>query len=49
MRFDLVLRNGRVIDPAQGIDRIADVGFADGKVSAIGSTLSPRRRGTSRA
>jgi len=36
---DLVLRGGRVIDPAQGIDRIADVSFSGGKVEAIGDNL----------
>jgi dihydroorotase len=36
----LVLKNGRVIDPSQGIDRITDVAFADGKVSALGDNLS---------
>lgn len=41
MAFDLVLRNGRVIDPSQGIDRIADVAFAGGKVAAIGAGLDP--------
>lgn len=39
MRFDLVLRNGRVIDPSQRIDRIADVGFRDGKVEAVAGRL----------
>ena len=39
MTFDLVLRNGRVIDPSQGIDRVTDVGFADGKVAAVGDRL----------
>jgi dihydroorotase len=32
---DLVLRGGRVIDPSQGIDRVADVGFTDGRVVGI--------------
>jgi dihydroorotase len=39
MRFDLVLKGGRVIDPAQGIDRIADVGFSQGKVAAVADRL----------
>ena len=39
MPFDLVLQKGRVIDPSQGIDRITDVAFADGKVAAIGDGL----------
>jgi len=33
---ELVLRGGRVIDPSQEIDGIADVVFADGKVKAVG-------------
>lgn len=37
---DLVLRGGRVIDPSQGIDRVTDIGFAGGKVAAIGDGLS---------
>ena len=39
MSYDLVLRNGRVIDPSQRIDRIADVAFADGRVAALGERL----------
>lgn len=42
MTHDLVLRNGRVVDPSQNIDRIADVAFTDGKVSAIGEGLTGR-------
>jgi dihydroorotase len=33
---ELVLRGGRVIDPSQNLDGIADVVFADGKVKAVG-------------
>ena len=39
MPFDLILRGGRVIDPSQKLDAVADVGFADGKVAAIGNAL----------
>jgi len=39
MTFDLVLRNGRLLDPSQGMDRIADIAFAGGKVAAIGDDL----------
>jgi dihydroorotase len=39
MPFDLVLRNGRVIDPSQNIDRVTDVAFSGGKVAAIGDGL----------
>ncbi|NTF85424.1 amidohydrolase/deacetylase family metallohydrolase [Rhizobium rhizogenes] len=40
MPYDLVLKNGRVIDPSQGIDRITDVAFSGGKVAALGDNLS---------
>jgi dihydroorotase len=33
---ELVLRDGRVIDPSQNLDGIADVVFADGRVKAVG-------------
>jgi dihydroorotase len=36
---DLILKGGRVVDPASGIDEIADIAFADGKVAAIGRDL----------
>jgi dihydroorotase len=37
---DLILRGGRVIDPANGRDEVADIAFSDGKVAAIGPDLS---------
>jgi dihydroorotase len=39
MPFDLVLRGGRVIDPSQKLDTVADVGFAAGKVVMVGNEL----------
>src|ERR1700737_2610291 len=39
MPFELVLRNGRVVDPSQNIDRVTDVAFSGGKVAAIGDGL----------
>ena len=38
--FDLVLRNAHVIDPSQNIDGVFDVGVQDGKIAAIGESLS---------
>mgnify|MGYP001400732414 CR=1 FL=1 len=32
----LIIKGGRVIDPAQSLNKIADVGIADGKIVAIG-------------
>jgi dihydroorotase len=34
-RFDVVIKGGRVMDPASGFDHIANVGIADGEVVAI--------------
>jgi len=39
LEHDLVLKGGRVIDPSQNLDAVADVAFKDGKVSAIGAEL----------
>ena len=33
----LVLKGGHVMDPEQGIDRVADVHLADGKIQFVGS------------
>jgi len=35
MPANLVIKNGRVIDPAQGIDEIRDVAIADGRIDKI--------------
>jgi dihydroorotase len=40
MSYDLVLKNGRVIDPSQAIDRVTDVAFKDGRVAAVGEGLT---------
>ena len=40
--FDLVLKGGRVIDPAQGLDERFDVAFAGGNVAELGPDLAPR-------
>ena len=39
MKLDVVLRNGRVVDPARSVDGVFDIGFAKGKVAALGSNL----------
>lgn len=43
--LDLILKGGRLIDPANGRDEIADIGFADGRVAAVGSDLPLRGSG----
>jgi dihydroorotase len=39
MSIDLILRGGRVIDPSQKLDAVADVAFARGKVVQVGTGL----------
>ena len=34
-QLDLILKGGRVIDPANKIDRVADVGIRDGKIAKV--------------
>ena len=39
MSYDLILKGGRVIDPAQSIDGVRDVAFTAGKVTAVAKDL----------
>ncbi len=39
MAFDLILRNGRVVDPSQQLDAVCDVAFSGGKVARVGPRL----------
>jgi dihydroorotase len=41
--FDLILRRGRLLDPGRGLDGVADVAFADGKVAAVGEAAATGR------
>src|SRR5438876_10393181 len=38
---NLVLKGGRIIDPSQNLDRVADIAFANGRVAEIGARLQP--------
>jgi cytosine/adenosine deaminase-related metal-dependent hydrolase len=38
--WEVVLRGGRVIDPESGLDAVADVAIADGRVAEIGTALA---------
>ena len=40
---ELLLRGGRVVDPASGLDGVKDVLIAKGKISAVGSDLEKGR------
>ncbi|WP_212526152.1 amidohydrolase/deacetylase family metallohydrolase [Actibacterium sp. MT2.3-13A] len=39
--YDLLLKGGRVIDPAQGLDGLYDVAFRDGKVAEVKAGIDP--------
>ena len=39
-RYDLVVKGGRVIDPASRVDRVADVGIESGRIRAIESSIA---------
>ena len=39
-QFDLLLKGGHVIDPANGVDGPADVGIKDKKIAAVGTGLA---------
>lgn len=41
--FDLLIRNGHVIDPKNGVDAVMDVGIAGRKIAAVASNLAPSR------
>lgn len=41
MATDLLLRGGRIVDPATATDKIADILVADGRIAAIGEGLPP--------
>jgi dihydroorotase len=38
--YDIVLTGGRVVDPSQNLDGVADVAFAGGKVAKVGANLA---------
>jgi dihydroorotase len=42
-RYDVVLRGGHVVDPAQGLDGVLDVAVHGGKIVAVRSTIDAAR------
>jgi dihydroorotase len=41
--YDLILKGGQVIDPAQGMDGSFDVAFKSGKVAEVSKDISPEK------
>jgi len=46
-RMNLHIKNGRLVDPANGVDQVADLFIADGKVAAVGTAPDGFRADTS--
>jgi len=44
-RFDLLLTGGHVIDPANGIDKVADVAISAGKIAAVAQAIPAAQAG----
>jgi dihydroorotase len=44
--LDLIIKGGRVIDPANGRDEVTEIAFGDGRVAAIGSGMPLRAEQT---
>ena len=44
MSHDLVLAGGRLLDPATGLDRVADLGVTGGRIAEIGLELAGAQR-----
>lgn len=43
MTYQVVVRGGRVVDPANGVDAVTDVGIDDGAIAAVGQDLDGLR------
>ncbi len=39
MKYDLIISGGRVIDPSQDIDRVADIGIRDATIAAVEDSI----------
>src|SRR5918995_249134 len=39
--FDLLIRNGHVIDPKNGVDAVMDVAVAGGKIARVAAGINP--------
>ena len=45
MQYDLLLKGGDVIDPAQSLHARRDVAFSGGKVAAVAESIASRPSG----
>lgn len=42
-RYDVLIKNGRVVDPSGGLDGVADIAVAGGRIVEIAANLDPTR------
>ena len=42
-KYDLLLTNGRILDPSQNIDSVTDIAFKNGRVLEIAETLDKKQ------
>ena len=47
-KYDLIIKGGRVVDPARKLDAIRDIAIADGRIAAIQANVSAGRGGNDR-
>ena len=40
-KYDLIIRGGHVVDPANGLDAVLDIGIRDGRISTIEGSIDP--------
>jgi dihydroorotase len=45
MRYDLLIRGGRVIEPARKLNGVLDVAVKDGKIAAVAANIPPTDSG----
>lgn len=41
MKYDLLIKNGRVVEYLNNLDRVSDIGIKDGKILEVGEELNP--------
>ena len=39
-RYDLIIKGGRVIDPAERLDAVRDIAISSGRITAINSNIA---------
>lgn len=41
MNYDLLLKGGHVVDPANGVDKVCDIAIKDGRIALLADTIAP--------